>query len=156
MINRWDRGRAEVDGLLADGHLQKVKPDRNLADLAIGQAKRHLDASHHTLEVDPVGSFQLAYEASRKAFAAVLENEGLRATSKGGHRAIEDALRAQLVPPLGKQISNFGWMRSLRNASAYPSFERPTADADDARKAQLMADELIALAEKLLDQMPVY
>jgi hypothetical protein len=156
VINRWEQGRAEVDALLNGGYLQKVKPDRKLAELYVEHAKLHLAASRQTLDIDPTGSFQLAYDACRKSLAAVLENQGLRATSKGGHRAVEDALRAQLVPPLGKQLNDFGWMRSLRNASEYPSFELPTADEDDALKAHPIAGEMIDLAERLLDQMPVY
>ena len=156
MINRWEPGRADINAQLTAGYLQKVKPDRRLAELYIEHAKLHLAASRQTLEIDATGSFQLAYDASRKALAAVLENQGLRATSKGGHRAVEDALRAQLVPPMNKQINNFGWMRSLRNASEYPSFERPTADRADTTRAHPIAEELIAMAEALLDQMPVW
>ena len=39
MINRWERGRADIDALLASGYLQKVRPDRKLADLYLAQAK---------------------------------------------------------------------------------------------------------------------
>ena len=75
---------------------------RMLAELYIEHAKLHLAASRQTVEIDATGSFQLAYDASRKALAAVLENQGLRATSKGGHRAVKDALRAQPVPTMDK------------------------------------------------------
>lgn len=156
MINRWNRGRARVEELIDEGLLQLVSPDRALANMNISAARKHLSASQHTLDLDPVGSFQLAYDAARKSLAAILENEGLRPTSKGGHRAVEDALRAQLVPPMGKQLNNFGWMRRLRNDSEYPTRERDTADHDAAVAAQKYAAEIIDMAEKLLDEMPVF
>lgn len=156
MINRWERGRADVDAFLEEGRLQKVRADRKLADLYIEHASRHLASSRLAVDLDPTGSFQLAYDASRKALAAVLENQGLRATSKGGHKVVEDALRAQLVPPLGTQMNNFGWMRTLRNASEYPSFDRPTAERNDALTAHGYAEEIIRVATRLLNEMPVY
>ena len=45
MINRWERGRAEIDSFLAAGYLQRVKPDREIANLYIEEAKRHLVSS---------------------------------------------------------------------------------------------------------------
>lgn len=156
MIDHWAVGRADIDSLLGQGHLQKVRPDRDLAGLYLGQARLHLVASRHTIDIDPTGSFQLAYDASRKALTAMLENQGLRPTAKGGHRAVEVALRAQLVPPLAQEMRTFGWMRRLRNASEYPSFAQPTADRSDALKAQSSAQHLIALSLRLLEEMPPY
>lgn len=156
MINQWDRGRSQIAMLISEGLLQTVSADRALADLNIAAAKKHLEAAKHTLELDAVGSFQLAYDAARKSLAALLENQGLRATSRGGHRTVEDALRAQLVPPMGKQINNFGWMRKLRNDSEYPTLERDTADFDAAVSAHIYAAEILSMCEKLLDEMPIF
>ena len=69
MINSWEPGRADINAQLTAGYLQKVKPDRRLAELYIEHAKLHLAASRQTLEIDATGSFQLAYDASRKALA---------------------------------------------------------------------------------------
>ena len=41
------------------------------------------------------GAYQPPYDALRKAAAALLAVQGLRATSRGGHIAIQDAVRAQ-------------------------------------------------------------
>jgi hypothetical protein len=107
-------------------------------------------------ESDPTGSFQLTYDASRKALVAMLINQGLRPTSRGGHMVIEEALRAQLSPPRNEMVDGFGWMRALRNSSEYPSFDRPTASADDAADAQKLTAKIIAKSTELLDVMPVY
>jgi len=156
VITHWKQGRTEIETMVKAGYLQKVSPDRELAELFLEHARLHLHTATQVQSTDPTGSFQIAYDAARKSCAALLENQGLRATSKGGHRAVEDALRAQLVPPLKSQLNNFGWMRTLRNASEYPSFDNPTADASDAHTAITYAKELLGLAEKLLDEMPVF
>ena len=152
----WDQGRAEIEQLIASGSLERVAPDRALADLMLDEARRHLASSTITIDADPTGSFALAYDASRKALAAILENQGLRATTKGGHRAIEDAVRAQLVPPMKAELDGFGWMRSLRNSTQYPSMERPLAQAADTKHAQGFAQDLIEMSAKVLDVMPPF
>jgi hypothetical protein len=152
----WGKGSADIDALIAGRFVQPVAADRNLADLMIAEARRHCASAKATIDGDPTGSFSLAYDASRKALAAILENQGLRATTTGGHRAIEDALRAQLVPPMNLEIDGFGWMRTLRNSTQYPTAEKPLADRADAAHAHGIAQDLIAMAEKLLDAMPVY
>lgn len=153
---RWKQGEAEIDALIAKGQLGTVRADRQLADFMLEEARRHLTSAEATAHMDPTGSFALAYDASRKALASILENQGLRATSSGGHIAIENALRAQLVPPMQAELNTFGWMRKLRNSSQYPSLENPTADSNDAAIARGYAADLIAMAAKLLDVMESY
>jgi len=156
VIPRWHQGRAEVEALIAQGHIEKVRADRALADLMLAEAVRHLSSSRLTATSDPTGSFAMAYDACRKALAAVLENQGLRATTKGGHKAVEEAVRAQLVPPKKAELDGFGWMRILRNNTQYPSLEKPLADLDDTLLAQGFAEDIIEMAQKVLDHMPAY
>ena len=156
MIARWQAGRSTIDALLHDKSLQSVHADRTLADLYLDHARAHLAASRQTIDIDPTGSFQLAYDAARKSLAAILENQGLRATAKGGHWVIEQSTRAQLDPPLGSLVNDFGWMRGVRNASEYPSFDRAVADKEDAERGQAIAEQILNAAARLLDQMPVY
>ena len=120
------------------------------------EAERHLASSKLTASTDPTGSFAMAYDASRKALAAVLENQGLRPTTKGGHKAVEDAVRAQIVPPMTAELDGFGWMRVLRNSTQYPSLEKPLADSDDTVLAQGFAEDIIGMARKIIDHMPRY
>ena len=142
--------------MIAQRHLERVRADRLLANLMLEEAVRHLASSKLTANIDPTGSFAMAYDASRKALAAVLENQGLRATSKGGHKAVEEAARAQLAPPKNAVLDGFGWMRVLRNNTRYPSLEKPLADFDDTLLAQGFAEDIIDMAEKILDHMPNY
>lgn len=156
MITRWQQGRSEIDSMIEQRLLERVRADRVFAETFLDAAKKHLSAAKYTLEIDPTGSFQLAYDGARKSLSAVLENQGLRATTKGGHRAIEDALRSQLVPPMAKQLNNFGWMRKLRNDSEYPTADRDVAGTEAALAGIEYCAEIIELANTLLDEMPVY
>ena len=152
----WVHGRSEIDLFIEQRLLGRVSPDRTLADLMLSESDRHLASSRTLTDSDSTGSFALAYDASRKALAAILENQGLRATSRGGHRVVEDSSRAQLVPPQGPEVNGFGWMRKLRNSTEYPSATTPTAGPDDAAHAQGFAEDVISMARSLLDQMPPY
>lgn len=42
MVNRWKRGRAEVDQLLAQSRLTRVAANRALAESYLAQARSHL------------------------------------------------------------------------------------------------------------------
>jgi hypothetical protein len=87
---------------------------------------------------------------------AILANEGLRPTSTGGHIATYDAVAAQLVPPLGSQLSAFHRMRRMRNSNEYPNFDEPNAEPQDILDDLPQAEAIIGVAERVLDQMPVY
>lgn len=155
-INRWAQGRAVVDDLLKRGQLERVAASRDLADLMIDQAVKHLESARLLAPVDTAGAFQLAYDAARKALAAVLANQGLRARGAGAHATLYEAVRAQLHPPLGRDLEPFGWMRPLRNDTEYPSLDRPVATADDVEEATAAAAVIIQRASKVLGSMPVY
>lgn len=85
---RWDQGRALVDGMITPREIERVPPNRGHADLLLRQADQHLQAARAIISIDPTGAYQLIYDAARKAFNAMLDNQGLRATSSGGHIAV--------------------------------------------------------------------
>jgi hypothetical protein len=93
---RWEQGRRTIDQMIADHELQQVPASRDQANRLLAQARNHLSSAEKVLEEDPAGGYALAYDAARKAFAAVLENEGLRPISRGGHLAVLEAVRAQI------------------------------------------------------------
>ncbi|NEM92369.1 HEPN domain-containing protein [Galbitalea soli] len=156
MLTRWENGRAEIDRLIAQGRLSKVAANRDLADSYLQAARSHVLSATVLSGSDPEGAFQLAYDAARKALAAILVNQGLRAGGQGAHLTIYEAVRAQLDPPKGKEIRLFDWMRRLRNSTEYPDTGDKTADVDDVSDAIPVARSLIELAEGVLDVMPVY
>lgn len=83
-MNRWEQGRATVERLVAEQRLERVTASREHADAMIAQARRYLESARLVVQVDPDASYVLAYDAARKALTAVLENQGLRPTSRGG------------------------------------------------------------------------
>lgn len=129
---RWKEGRAEIGAMLVSGELQRVPASREHADNLLNQARKHLASARAVVENDPEGAYAIGYDASRKALVAVLENQGLRATSRGGHVAVYRSVHAQLDPPLGAVLRPFDRMRRRRNGLEYPDFEAPALTAADA------------------------
>jgi hypothetical protein len=102
---------------------------------------------------DPAGGYALAYDGARKALTAILENEGLRPTTRGGHLAVLEAVRAQTDPPMGRALRQFNRMRTRRHDAEYPPTDSPEITAADVREDQAHADTLIGVASRLLDEM---
>ena len=154
---RWQQGRASIDGLVAEGRLQVVQPNRELAQLMVAQAAVHLQSARTVAVADPVGSFQLTYDAARKALAAILVNQGLRPTGGGGgHAVLLTAVRAQLHPPLGVDLAPFDWMRRTRNDSEYPTADAPVASREALDEALPAAERIIEIATRVLPTMPMF
>jgi hypothetical protein len=150
---RREQGRATIEQMLADGELQRVPASRQQAERLLAQARHHLHSATKVQAEDPAGGYALAYDAARKAFAAVLENQGLRPTSRGGHLAIAEAVRAQLDPPMGAILRRFNRMRVRRNQAEYPPGDTPELTPDDVAEDEGKAEQIVDLAARLLDEM---
>jgi hypothetical protein len=150
---KWDQGRAVIDRMLADSELQRVPASREQADRLIDQARAHLSSAAGICDQDPPGGYALLYDAARKALAAVLENQGLRPTTRGGHLAVYEAIRAQLDPPMGKILQPFDRMRRQRHDAEYPPTDSPTPAPADIREDIPKAADIIDLAQRVLDEM---
>jgi len=150
---RWEQGRAALDGMVARGELERVPASREHADALLAQAHQHLGSARAITALDPVGAYQLLYDAARKALTAVLENQGLRATSRGGHLAVRDAVTAQLDPPLGRVLRPFDRLRRRRNQAEYPSAEHPAVEPEDVDRDVPKVEQVLEVAAKVLDQM---
>jgi hypothetical protein len=150
---RWQQGRDTIDGMIARGELERVPPSRQHADRLLTQAHQHLESAAAIADTDAAGAYQLLYDAARKALAAVLENQGLRATSRGGHIAVVDAVSAQVDPPLGAILRPFDRLRRRRNQAEYPVADRPGFCSDEVGRDLPKVREIVAAASKVLDQM---
>ncbi len=156
MIARWEQGRTAIDALITERRLERVTPSRELADALLDQAHRHLETAAASVETDPTGSFQLGYDAARKALAAILANQGLRSRGEGAHAVLLTAALAQLDPPMGRDLRQFDWLRRTRNSAEYPIAETPPITATDASDALPLAEAVVAIAERVIPNMPVY
>jgi hypothetical protein len=123
---RWEPGRSVIDALLEARDLERVPPSAGHAAELIGQARKHVASAQRIADDDPAGAFQLLYDAARKALCAILENQGLRSTSRGGHIAVLEAVSAQLDPPMGRVLRPFDRLRRQRNNAEYLRQDAPT------------------------------
>lgn len=126
----WQPGRDRIVELLAAGELDQVEPDKGVARRLLDDAQRHLEtAAAAALTGDLSGAYQLAYDAFRKSAASLLAVQGLRATSRGGHIAVQDAVTAQFGSSV-RAFRSLGRIRRARNSFEYPDTDtagpRPT------------------------------
>ena len=145
-MNREVAKRAVLQGLLDAGRLERVPASAAMAERLIGEARSHLRAADKVLTLDPPGSLHLAYDAARKAAGALLAAQGLRATSRGGHIAVQEAARAS-----APAFAVFALIRRRRHDSEYPRPDSPTVTTADAAEALERATEMVASAALLLD-----
>jgi HEPN domain len=150
---RWNQGRATVDKLIADGELQRVPPSREHAGQLLAQAHKDLASVELLRDSNPKRAYESLYDAARMALTAVLENQGLRPTSRGGHIAPYAAVSAQLDPPMGAVIRPFDRMRRTRNRSEYPSFTTPEVTADNVTEDLPAARAIVETCQGVLDEM---
>ncbi|MER7130196.1 HEPN domain-containing protein [Streptosporangium saharense] len=139
--------------MLIRGEIERVAASRAQAEELLAQAGKHLATARLATESDPIGAYQLLYDAARKALCAVLENQGLRAGSRGGHIAVYEAVSAQLDPPPGQSLRPFDRMRRRRNEAEYPRLGSPRFSADDVRTDVAKVEAIVEIATKVTDQM---
>jgi hypothetical protein len=100
---------------------------------------------------DLTGAYQLAYDAFRKSAASLLAVQGLRATSRGGHVALQDAVTAQFGPSV-RAFRSFGRIRRARNRFEYPDAATAGPTSDDVEDAVTAATQAHNAAIAILDQ----
>jgi hypothetical protein len=148
----WQPGRDRIAALIEAAELQRVTADADIARLLLEDAGRHLGTAAAGLSSgDLSGAYQLAYDAFRKSAASLLEAQGLRATSKGGHIAIQEAVQAQFGSTVGA-FRSFGRIRRARNSFEYPSIHEPGPSPDDVSDAITTATQAREAAATILEQ----
>jgi hypothetical protein len=148
----WEPGRERVQQLIDDAEVERVTPDIAVARRLLADAGRHLaTASAAKAAGDMSGAYQLAYDAFRKSAAGLLEAQGLRATSRGGHLAVQEAVTAQFGAAV-RIFRSFGRIRRARNSFEYPSSSTPGPAAEDVDDAVRVATEAHSAAGTILGQ----
>jgi hypothetical protein len=144
----WQKGRETLQALIDRGELERVTASGERAAAILADARRHLSSAKTIAPTDPQGAYSLTYDGARKSLAAILEAQGLRATSKGGHIVLYDVALAQFDPPLGKLIRPFNRMRARRNQIEYASSENPEVTKEEVVNDIAKAEGLISLADR--------
>jgi uncharacterized protein (UPF0332 family) len=149
----WQLGRERIEDLLARGELERVVPGDAVTDRLLDDARRHLATAETALRSgDLAGAYQLAYDALRKSAASLLSAQGLRATSRGGHIAIQDAVVAQFGTS-AQVFRSFSRIRRARNSLEYPgSTDAPGPSAEDVANAIKVATQAHEAAATILEQ----
>lgn len=135
-----------IDDLIQARSIDRVQRSPGHASKLLAEAERHVKAAALLVEIDPVGAYQLAYDAARKAAMALLADRGLRPTARGGHVAVVSAIEALSLDG----FERLDTMRRRRNKLEYPTPDGSSATANDARAAIAWADEMCTSAGRSL------
>jgi hypothetical protein len=148
----WEPGRDRVRALIDAGEVDPITPDLTIARRMLADAARHISTASAAKQAgDLPGAYQLAYDALRKSAASLLEAQGLRATSRGGHLAVQEAVTAQFGTAV-RAFRSFGRIRRARNNFEYPSSNTPGPIGDDVDDAVTVATQAHEAAATILDQ----
>ncbi|MFF2299177.1 hypothetical protein [Arthrobacter sp. NPDC058127] len=155
-VLRWDEGRAAVDELLRARKLEQVSASEEMAEYLLSVAAKHIESASLIAESDPMGSYQMSYDGARKALSAVLQIQGLRPTSSGGHYVIEECLKAQLGKTGREIVGKFSVMRRIRNDNEYPQQPEDAMAVEEALEQIIEAQLVLDGARKLVEVLPPY
>ncbi len=151
-MTRWATGAEQIADMLAVGELEQVAPSPQNAARLLAEADRHLRSAALLAADDQAGAYDMLYAAARKAMAAALAAQGLRATSKGGHLAVQDAVTHQLGAT-GAVVRPFGRLRRTRNDADYPRLDSPELTVEDVHEDLPKARQIVTAMAALLPHL---
>lgn len=151
-MTRWETGSHDIEAMLTAGALEQVSPSPANATRLMAEAHRHLRSAELLAEDDPTGAYDMLYAGARKSMAAALATQGLRATSRGGHIAVQEAVTHQLGRS-GAAIRPFGRLRRTRNDADYPRMDSPQLGPDDVAEDLPKARVIVAAMETLIPHL---
>ncbi|WP_449064051.1 HEPN domain-containing protein [Planomonospora algeriensis] len=151
----WARGREEIIGMIQRREPTQVVPDDRLAARMVEMARKHLASAEILAASDPHLAYSALHDAVRKALAALLQTQGLRATTTGGHLAVQHAAKAQFGSSMGGILRPVDRIRATRHESEYPT-AGTWIDEDMVRDDLPAASAVVEAAEKALPHMPPF
>lgn len=154
-MTHWQRGEAEIERLIAEGQLERLHGPAMDGEPWLAKAQESLDGARILADDKPNPAYANAYDACRMAAWAVLAQQGLRATTKGGHAAAATAVHAQF----GNAFDLLQAHRVRRNVMEYGTRSGNPADAvtaTEAADAIVDAAAIIEAAELLLPNLSVF
>lgn len=149
---RWMRGEAAIEQLLTVGDLDVIGKSASDGSALLEQARRRLKVAEAALAIDTDAAYTNAYDAARLAATALLTQQGLRPTTRGGHRAVENAILAQF----GQGFSQFSVLRRRRHELDYPDTTYSEASATEAQSAVTTAQLFVETAAKILPELDFF
>lgn len=148
----WYAGRETIESMLETNELEKIPYDESFIEQLIKSAKSNLKyAVRNNEEANYDETISSAYEGMRFYAMAYLAKQGLRATSKGGHVVIEDAIMEQSNRKL-----HFYGLRVLYYLIDNPRPGWKEQDRSQAEQALADTKTFFSDIEKLIDKMPMF
>jgi hypothetical protein len=103
--------------------------------------------------MDAAGGYALAYDAARKALIAVLENQGLRPTTRGATSRCTRRSVLSSTRQWARSCAPFDRMPRQHNDAEYSPTDAPQMTAADVREDLEKASAIIDLVAGVLDRM---
>jgi hypothetical protein len=151
-VTRWTKGEAEVEKLIREGALDRVRGAQADGAVWLERSRRILASAEGIAADDPESSYVLVYDAARHVCVSLLAQQGIRATSKGGHYAVELVVRAQFGPA----FRDFGTLRRRRNELEYPAFPGESVEPHELAEAITVCRRLDEAAVVLLPELSLF
>jgi hypothetical protein len=148
----WEPGHAEILAALKSGELQQISGGQVAGEGWPASARTKCATAALIADADPESAYLTAYDAARFALVGVLAQQGRRATQRGGHLAVEHAIRAQF----GANFSGHGTLRRRRAELEYPAYPGEKIEQEELSQAIKTTEKIIEAAEKLLPHLTIY
>jgi len=142
-VSGWARGRQEILGMIERRELEHVTANTELAERLLATARQHLASAKLLAPSDPYLGYAAVYDAIRKSLSALLQIQGLRATTSGGHLAVTRAVQAQFGASMGPILRPVDRIRVTRHEAEYPgqvTYIDEQSVLDDLPKAAAIVD----------------
>lgn len=151
-MTSWPVGKEEISDLLKSGYLVKIPANEEFAENSLQIAETHLKSVKMIISSDPTGAYQLAYDAARKAGAALLAMQGLRAKSESAHVTVAEAVKAQFNGPDRPKaaLGKLSQLKRLRTTAEYPSLESGWVTDEDAQFGLELSESIVHEAREAL------
>jgi len=123
--------------------LDQVTANPELADRLLATARQHLASASLLAPSDPYLGYAALYDAIRKSLSALLQIQGLRATTSGGHVAVVQAVQAQFRASMGPILRPVDRIRVTRHEAEYPgqvTYIDEQSVLDDLPKAEAIVE----------------
>ncbi|GII79415.1 hypothetical protein Sru01_43970 [Sphaerisporangium rufum] len=154
---RWTLGEEVVSRLISEREIQRVPQAGDLATSMLEAARSHLASVTKIQDEDPEGAYALCYDAARKACAALLQAQGLRATSRGGHIALRDAVIAQFGgAPEGRALRRLDHLRRRRNVLEYGGQPGETVTLDELDEALTWTTAIVEFSSRVMPRLDTF
>lgn len=141
--------------MLERRELDQVTASPDLGDRMLATARQHLASARLLASSDPYLGYAAVYDAIRKSLAALLQVQGLRATTSGGHLAVLHAVQAQFGPSMGAILRPVDRIRVTRHEAEYPG-QSTYIDEESVLDDLPKAEAIVEAAAKALPHLQTF